>query len=378
MKRVRRYVNQARSFARSYTAGLNVRDVSRLIGEDASHAYRVLSRDQDDTAAGRNRVGRFLQHCRILFVGISKKLSPARRLVFLLAVIATLLGILGGKSLEIGGSGFEVSVGTSTFYLMTGLAGFAFLFVLELVDRIRVRDELEVARELQADLLPDSAPNVPGYSFAHSYRTANEVGGDYYDFSSLPDGRVAIILGDASGHGIAAGLLMAISNATLKTALEVDPRPNQVAQLLNSTLYRTGDRRAFMTFFYALLEPATGILEYVCAGHPFPMVVTRSGDVLELGEGALPLGMRAEVDLPVGSFQLSPGESMLLFTDGLPEAMSSSEESFGFSRLRTLLTPEDRAQDLHDRVLTAFQEHIGGADLPDDVTLLAVARAASS
>ena len=99
-----------------------------------------------------------------------------------------------------------------------------FLLALELVDRVLVRDELEVARQLQRDLLPSERPDCPGYRIAHSYRTANEIGGDYYDFLPLPDGRLALVIGDASGHGMAAGLLMAIANAALKLADRGRPR----------------------------------------------------------------------------------------------------------------------------------------------------------
>ncbi|MDH4065863.1 MAG: SpoIIE family protein phosphatase, partial [Acidobacteriota bacterium] len=308
MSRPRRYLDRAQGFVRDYTAGLNVRDIKRLFGEDASKAYRVLSRSRDTPGAGGDEVAGLFRRAKIIFLGIAEKLSPARRLIFTASAVATLLGLVAGKDLTFGSSRASISLGTGSFYLIAAVCGFAYLFTMELVDRVRVRDELEVARQLQADLLPQSAPTVAGYSFAHSYRTANEVGGDYYDFPILPDGRVALVIGDASGHGIAAGLLMAIANATLKTALEVDPAPQKVAQLLNSTLFRTGDRRAFMTLFYALLEPASGTIDYVCAGHPFPLLRRHGTEVIELGIGALPLGMRPELDLKVQRTALAAGD----------------------------------------------------------------------
>jgi hypothetical protein len=353
---------------------LNVRDLKRMFGEDASKAYRVLSRDQEAPPDDSDEVAGFLRGTKILFIGISQRLSPGRRLIFAVSVLATVLGLLGGKDLTLGGSNTMISVGTGSFYLITAIVGFAFLFIMELVDRIRVRDELEVARQLQADLLPQRAPIVAGYAFAHSYRTANEVGGDYYDISVLPDDRVALVIGDASGHGIAAGLLMAIANATLKTALEVDPSPDKVAQLLNSTLYRTGDRRAFMSLFYALLEPETGAVDFVCAGHPFPFLRRRDGSVIELGSGALPLGMRAELELETHSTKLDRGETLLLFTDGLPEALDRQEQSFGFSRLEQLAANGGSAAQLHDKVVRAFKAHVGSRNVADDVTLLVVSR----
>jgi hypothetical protein len=110
------------------------------------------------------------------------------------------------------------------------VAGLVLLLVLELADRVVVRDELEVARELQRGLLPRQAPAVSGYDFAFSYQTANTIGGDYYDFLELEDGRLVIVIGDASGHGIAAGLLMAIANSALKLGFDADPDPVSAAR----------------------------------------------------------------------------------------------------------------------------------------------------
>ncbi len=258
---------------------------------------------------------------------------------------------------------------------MLSVAALIFLLILELVDRVRVRDELEVARELQRELLPRSAPRLPGYRFAHSYRTANEVGGDYYDFPLLPDGRLALLVGDASGHGIAAGLLMAIANATLKTALDVDPEPARVAALLNRALFRTGDRRAFMTLFYGLLEPGSGRIDFVCAGHPFPLLRRAGGELEELGRGGLPLGIRDSLELPVGTTGLGAGDVLVLYTDGLPEAVGRGDgEAFGFRRLRELLRDPGSPATVHQRILTAFDGHMLGEAPHDDLTLVIVGR----
>lgn len=379
MSRPRKVFDEAQGFVRNCTEGLNVRDIKRLFHEDATKAYRVLSRDQEEPPVGDDFSG-FFQRAKIVFLGISHKLSPARRLIFTLSVLATLLGLLSGKNLTWGwgDEGTSISLGTSGIYLFLAVCGFAYLFIMELVDRVRVRDELEVARQLQSDLLPATAPVVPGYLFAHSYRTANEVGGDYFDVSPLPDGRVALVIGDASGHGIAAGLLMAIANATLKTALEVDPAPDKVAQLLNSTLYRTGDRRAFMTLFYALLDPRSGAIDYVCAGHPYPLLRRGDGEVEELGSGALPLGMRDELDLEIQRIEVRPGEVLFLYTDGLPEALDDQESAYGFDRLQELVAKGGRAGRLHDAVVRSFKTHVGARAVDDDVTILVMSRAADA
>ncbi len=276
--------------------------------------------------------------------------------------------------MQFSGGRFSISLEFSPLFFLSSIAGLILVLTMELVDRIRVRDELEVARELQRDLLPDRVPEVAGYHVAHSYRTANTIGGDYYDLLPTPDGRVAVVVGDASGHGIAAGLLMAIANATLKTALDLDPSPCAVMALLNRALYRTGDRRAFMTLFYSVLDPATGELEYACAGHPYPMLRRAGGAVEELGTGQLPLGMRPELDVESASTRLEDGDLLMLFSDGLPEAVGRGGEAFGFERLRHLLTNVGSPQVIHDRVLMAFDQHRAGEALNDDFTLVVLTR----
>jgi len=241
--------------------------------------------------------------------------------------------------------------------------------------REQVGDELEVARHLQRDLLPREDPVIPGYEVAHSYRTANEIGGDYYDFLPLADGRVVLAIGDASGHGIGAGLLMAIANASLKTALDLDPSPAPVLDLLNRTLCRTGDRRAFMTLFYGILDPATGDLEYGCAGHPFPLLRSATGALVEIGTGAIPLGISLDTRYPVARVTVAPGELLVLYSDGLPEACGERDESFGFARLRNLVVPPaGDLHALHDRILAEVDHHLGSRSLSDDLTLVLLRR----
>ncbi len=252
-----------------------------------------------------------------------------------------------------------------------------FLLALELVDRVRVSDELEVARDLQRQLLPTAGPDLPGWRFAFSYRTANEIGGDYYDFLRLPDGRVAIVAGDASGHGMAAGLLMVIAHTTLRLSTDLDPRPEAAVPLLNRALAATGGPRAFLTLFYGLLDPVTGRLDFVSAGHPFPLLRRAGGSIEELGTGAFPLGLRPEIRLEPGSVVLAPGDLLLLYSDGLAEEVRpATGEAFGFDRLRELLAPGGAAREVHDRVLRDFDAFLAGEAQRDDISLVVVERTA--
>jgi serine phosphatase RsbU (regulator of sigma subunit) len=343
----------------------------RLVGRDARRAYRVITREQDLSAEPRGVLRRWLFRARVVFLGLSHKLTPARRVLFGLAILAALMGLFKINAVV---ETERFSVDFSPLFFLFSVVSLAFLLALELVDRVLVRDELEVARQLQRDLLPSAVPAILGYDVAHSYRTANEIGGDYYDFLDIPDGRTALVIGDASGHGMAAGLLMAIANAALKLAVEVDPTPERVAALLNRVLYRTGDARAFMTLFYGVLDPPSGRLSFVCVGHPFPLLRKASGEVVELGTGGFPLGIRESLQIAQHEVSLAPGDLLLLYSDGLPEAANSVGEAFGYDAMRALLRQPGDVRQVHDRFLRALDTHVAGEALRDDVTLVAVAR----
>ncbi len=367
---------RARTFVREYTAGVRSRDLQRLFRQDATEAYRVLTRDQPAVSPEAEGLRAFFRRAKILFLGLSYTLTPPRRLLFALAILLTLLG---SCQLDFRVRGHDVRLGAGNGVLYLSVALLVFLLALELVDRIRVRDELEVARELQSQILPREAPALPGYRFAHSYRTANEVGGDYYGFHPLADGRLVLAAGDASGHGIAAGLLMVIAHATLDLATGLDPRPEKVAPLVNKAIASAGGRRAFFTLFYGLLDPASGRLDYLCAGHPFPLLRRADGAVIELGEGALPLGIRSSIDPRPAVVTLEPGDLLLLYSDGLPEQVrGGSGEAFGFDRVRRLVAAGGPAAELHRRVVEAFDAFVGDGPLADDVSLVVVEREAAA
>jgi phosphoserine phosphatase RsbU/P len=361
-------------FVRDYTAGLRKQDLQRLFQREAAEAYGVLTRDANGRPEPEGSFKRFWHRVRIVFLGLSYKLTPPRRLLFAGAMVAFLLGVFDLQIHVAKNGKVDFAVGLTSIWLLVSVAALVFLLALELVDRIRVRDELEVARELQGDLLPRSVPDLPGYHISHSYRTANEVGGDYYDFSVLEDGRLALMVGDASGHGMAAGLLMAIANATLGLAIDLDPSPPAVLRLLNRTLCRTGDTRAFMSIFYALLEPSTGTMEYACAGHPFPFLRRWDGTVEELGEGSLPLGVRRELLFTSRAVRLDRGDVLVLYSDGLPEGVDAKGETFTYERLRELVAIPGTPQAIHERILLAFDQHRGEQPLGDDFSLVVLGR----
>ncbi len=358
---------RAERFVRDYTGGVGAGDLRRLFDRDAAHAFGVVTREHDGTEP-KGKIGRFFHRAKILFLGLSFKLSPPRRVLFGISIFLSLLAM---QNLDVAMN----AGGQFVLFHLIGIAGLVFLILLELADRIVVRDELEVARELQRDLLPKDPPQVEDWEFVFSYRTANTIGGDYYDFIPLEDGRLAVVIGDASGHGIAAGLLMAIASSALKLAIDVDPTPASVARFVNRALCRSGTNRAFMTLFYGLLDPETGRMDFVVSGHPYPMLRRSDGEITELGEGGLPLGIRKGVSSPTGEVTIRQGDHLLLHTDGIAETLDPTGDDYGYDRLRRTLEFGGSSKAIHDRIVREMVSFQGDAATLDDRSLVVVSRA---
>jgi len=249
---------------------------------------------------------------------------------------------------------------------------------MELVDKINYRDELELARELQSSLIPKTLPEPPGLQLGAYNRIANMVGGDIYDFVILPDGRLAVLFGDASGHGMTAGLVMAVAHAAFRTQLETDPAPEAMLATLNRILCSTGGPRAFFGCVY-LLVSGDGSFTGSVAGHPPVLRVDAAGEVRgRIGKGAYPLGIKVPLSWDVFSGVIAPGETLLLHSDGLSEARDPSGVEFGAARLDSLLRRE-AGRPPADLVATLASEVMAfcGRDAPeDDVSIAAIRRQA--
>ncbi len=353
------------------TDGLQAGDIQRLFQRDTARAYAVLTREHASGSEPRGAVRRAFHRLRRILAGLSARLSPPRRLLFVAALVFALLALVQVR-FSTGGAG--VSLDGSPLWIVLSVGTLVLLLALEMMDRVLVRDEIEVARELQRALLPAGTPEVAGYRFAHSYRIANDIGGDYYGFHRLPDGRLLLVAGDASGHGMAAGLVMAIADSTLKVALDIEAGPERTVALLNRALYRTGSARNFMSVFYGVLDPGAGSLEYVCAGHPFPLLRRADGKVEELGHGSLPLGVRESVDAALQRSALQPGDTLVIYSDGLPEAVDEAGRVFGFEKVAALVQEGGTPHQLHVRLLGELDRFLAGEPLGDDVSVVVVQR----
>lgn len=242
-------------------------------------------------------------------------------------------------------------------------------------ERERIAQELATATQIQRGLLQASPPDVPGWQLNAFLESCNEVGGDLYDFHLRSDGRLVFLVGDVTGKGMGAALLMSSFLASARVLYETCPNPADLAARLGGMLHRTTDRKRFVTGFVGCLDPATGALDYVNAGHP-PPLLARGESVRELDSGGPPFGVLADFPYATASTVLAPGELFVLFTDGIPEAQRG-EELYDDARVRASVVEEARATDLdtvRDRLLARVDEFLSGARRTDDITLVLIRR----
>jgi phosphoserine phosphatase RsbU/P len=249
------------------------------------------------------------------------------------------------------------------------------LLALELADRVTMKRDLEIAREIQSWLMPSAAPEVPGVDIAFATRPANTVAGDYYDafFRTAPDGaqRLLIVVADVAGKSVPAALLMATLQASLHT-LAVVPGTlvELVARLNRYACAQNAAGRRFTTAFIAELNPATGEFVYVNAGHNWPVLKHSNGTLERLETGGLPLGIMPETGYQAGTTRLDRGDLLLIFTDGLVEAENERQEEFGEGRMLGLLSTLTgaTAHEALKRLMTSVNEFVGAARQHDDIT----------
>jgi serine phosphatase RsbU (regulator of sigma subunit) len=361
-------------------------EMSGLYAREWRHAREKLTaEDRTEIERERKRPKRFLKTANAVLFGLSQRLAPARRVVFgavLLFIILSVQGPFVARSTKNIGNGVRRTSEYRFFFdngmLLASITLLTLLLAMELVDKINYRDELDLARELQSTLIPKVLPAVPGYEIGAYNRIANMVGGDIYDFVLLPDGRLAVLFGDASGHGMTAGLVMAVAHAAFRTQLETDPEPEAMFATLNRILCRTGGPRAFFGCVYLLLSP-DGSFTGSVAGHPPVLRVGTGGEIRErIGVGAYPLGVKTPQAWERQSGRIEPGETLLLHSDGLPEARDASGAEFGDAHIEASIRqaaslPAPALVDALAKDLAAF---CGRESPEDDVTIAAIRRLA--
>jgi PAS domain S-box-containing protein len=247
----------------------------------------------------------------------------------------------------------------------------------EAQERQRIEQELRVARLIQQTLLPKTLPGLPGYDVAAYYQPAREVGGDFYDFLELEDGRLGLIVGDVSGKGVPAAIVMAITRTMLRAAYRLGS-PGEILEQANNILYPEIPPNMFVTCLVALLDIRTGRLHYANAGHDLPYL-RRADGVSELRATGMPLGLMPNMSYEQKEVTLKPGESILLYSDGLVEAHDPQREMFGFPRMQNFVGAHPNAATLINSLLAELERFTGEEwEQEDDITLLTLQRFRSS
>src|ERR687898_171007 len=245
------------------------------------------------------------------------------------------------------------------------------LRVSQAKERERIEQELRVARQIQRSLLPEATPELYGWRFATYYKPAREVGGDFYDFLELEDGHLGLVVGDATGKGMPAALVMATTRGMLRAVAQSLDSPGKVLARVSNALYPDIPSEMFVTCFYAILDPESGRLHYANAGHDMPYHRRRNGDAEELRARGMPLGLMPEMSYEEKETILEAGEAALLYSDGLVEAHGPEGDMFGFPRLQALVAKHGEEQSLGELLLKELSTFTGQEwEQEDDITLL--------
>jgi serine phosphatase RsbU (regulator of sigma subunit) len=250
----------------------------------------------------------------------------------------------------------------------------------EIRQRELVEQELEVARSIQQASLPKEVPTLEGWQISPFYRPAREVGGDFYDFHFLSEGRVGLVVGDATGKGVPAALVMSTTLGMIQLAAGAldSSSPGEVLSRVNETLLARIPADMFVTCFYAILDPNSATLSYANAGHDLPYVLRGSGgECEELRARGMPLGIMPGMSYEEKETILNCGEAALFYSDGLVEAHDLKGEMFGFPRLRALVADHGKDRSLGDFLMEELYSFVGeGWEQEDDITLLTLERSA--
>jgi predicted ester cyclase len=249
----------------------------------------------------------------------------------------------------------------------------------ERIERERVEQELQVARRIQQASLPKVVPQLEGWQITPFYRPAREVGGDFYDFHPLSEGRLGLVVGDATGKGVPAALVMSTTCGMLRAVSEAldSSSPGEMLGRVNEALCTSIPDNMFVTCFYAVLDPNSGSLSYANAGHDLPYL-HRNSDAEELRARGMPLGLMPGMSYEEKDIELDVGEGVFFYSDGLVEAHDPKGEMFGFPRLRALIAEHAEEGSLGDFLMEELYSFVGeGWEQEDDITLLTLERSAT-
>jgi sigma-B regulation protein RsbU (phosphoserine phosphatase) len=354
-------MDRVRQFWQRISEGRQIDDLWSQFVADARSSYGFYDRDVDWEEIHKLSPWRRPLHvARQFFWALLLKMSPARRVLLLIAFVMLAMSLFNSE----------------TRYEVVAVLLFVLLLSLELADKVTMKRDLEIAREIQTWLVPSQPPEVAGANIAFATRPQNSVAGDYYDaFYPNPDDRekLMVVIADVAGKSVPAALLMATLQASLRTiAGENAPLADLVARLNRYACAHSLNGLRFTTAVLSEYSPASRRLIYVNAGHNAPILRRANGTLETLEVGGLPLGIRLDHSYETASLELRPGDALIFFTDGVVEAFNESGEEFGNERwlnaIRNL--PDWDAQQTLQFLMKRVDEFVGATRQADDITCL--------
>lgn len=358
-----------------FTRDLSSAAFEDLLQRDTPDAFRFFTKGIDLDSLGRRPwYERYPLAVWSVFLALAFRLSPARRFLFAVSVPFVAVGWVRFGFALVSGQldlGFVYALVSAT--LLCGL------LVFELRDKLALKGDLEIARQIQFGLLPFAPFERNGTGVVSAMRPANTVGGDYFDIIELGGGRIALAVGDVAGKGIPAALLMALLQGSLRTLITAGLRGPDLVRALNRHLHANIPSNRLITLFYGEYDPYSGELGYVNAGHNAPFLL-QGGGVSRLAATGMALGIVPEASYEAHFATLGPGDRLVLFTDGVSEAFDASDNEYGEDRLEAFLVAHAHLAEA--AVVDALREDVlrfcGHVPPRDDMTLMIVARRPAS
>ena len=387
---MKEHTARARAFYDRYARDVSGEDLQRLFTHDTRDAYRFFTRGLDQEAVSRlpwwKQIGARVQQ---VFVAFTLKLPPARRALYLTALVVALFGVIRlfrGFALvdfPLGLPFLQVAVALprwadGTFALILSLLLLNFLVLLEVADRLSLKGELEVAREIQLAMLPAGTYRTADVEICGLTRPANTVGGDFYDVLPLADGRVIITLGDVAGKGSPAALLMALLLAVLRTLVDEHLDASELMRRLNLQICRHSPGSRFITLFYAEYSPLTNRLVYVNAGQTPPLIRRANGSFERLHSTGIALGMFEGSTYFAAETRLETGDILVSYSDGITEAENPAGQPFEESGLEEVVATYAAfpAAEMGTEAIRSVERHAQDSRFGDDLTILVMKRQA--
>jgi len=379
------------AWTRDLARDVSAEDLQRLFTRDTREAYRFFARGLDEERLANEPIWRrVLLRVRQVFMAFTLKLSPARRSLYLMSVLVALIGVVklyrnfGAVQVPFGTPFFSITMlapqwADGTFALFVSIILINLLLLLEVADRLSLKGELEVAREIQLAMLPTGTYAAGDAEICGVTRPANTVGGDFYDVLPLvadPEGRVIITIGDVAGKGSPAALLMALLLAVLRTLVDERLGACALVSRLNTQICRHSPGSRFITFFYGVYTPSTGALTYVNAGQNPPLLRRRDGTIERLGSTGIALGMFEQSTYEAVDTHVAAGDLLVLYSDGITEAENPAGQPFEESGLERFLAAHanDTPAELAPAILRAVEGHARDSRFTDDLTVLILKR----